>query len=133
MPFGLLKLGGLAIIAGILLTGCTFADEPAVSSPSATVEPTPTPEPTPEPTLEPTPDPIVDTGPAEGAMGPVETDAEGNIRYTTVDGDVGGLICDRFGRAYWQLERLDGAGGFDCHTIIGVGVVVIPNTSEKPW
>ena len=64
-------------------------------------------------------------------MGPVETDADGTIRYTTVDGDVGGLICDRFGRAYWQLEREDGTNS-SCFTIIGAGVVVIPNTSEKP-
>ena len=123
---GLLRFGGAALVIGLALTGCTFADEPVAAAPTATAETAPAPTPTP------TPDPIVDTGPAEGAMGPVETDAEGTIRYTTVEGDVGGLICDRFGRAYWQLERLDGAGGFDCNTIIGVGIVVIPNNSEKP-
>lgn len=122
--FRWLNVAGVALAGALLLTSCTFAtDAPPVSpSVSPTAEPTPTP----------TPDPIVDTGPAEGAMGGTETDAEGTIRYTTVEGDVGGLICDRFGRAYWQLDRENNNAGFNCHTILGVGVVVIPTTNEKP-
>ena len=119
-----LSVAGVALIGALLLAGCTFSTNapPAMPSASPMTVPIPTP----------TPDSIVDTGPAEGAMGKTETDAEGTIRYTTVAGDVGGLICDRFGRAYWQLDREENNAGFDCHTILGVGVVVIPTTDEKP-
>ncbi|WP_460947417.1 hypothetical protein [Okibacterium endophyticum] len=64
----------------------------------------------------------------------MEIDSEGRILYTVVEGDVGGLICDRFGRMWWQLERANGDNdGFDCYTVIDIGEVVVPtNNPDDP-
>ena len=71
----------------------------------------------------------MDNGPRDGARGSVEHDADGSILYTVVKGDVGGIVCDRFERKWWQLETQDHQGGFDCYSSISPGQVLVPNTS----
>lgn len=110
--------------ATLFLTACD-----ALSALAPTVEsPTESPNPTHTPTLQ----PIIDTGPVEGAMGPVETDADGVLRYTAVEGDVGGLVCERFGRAYWQLDSNLTSGGFSCNSVIYLGEILTPTSNAKP-
>jgi len=97
---------------------------PTEASPADSTTPTHTPTPTLQP--------IIDTGPIEGAMGPVETDADGVLRYIVVEGDVGGLVCERFGRAYWQLDSNLTSGGFSCNSVIYLGEILTPTHNEKP-
>lgn len=118
-----------ALAATLFLTACGTPSTPEPSpDETATTEAGPTSSPTPKPT----PEPIVDSGPVEGAMGTTETDADGVLRYTAVEGDVGGIICERFGRAYWQLESGLTSGGFSCNSVIYVGEVLTPTNDEKP-
>jgi hypothetical protein len=44
----------------------------------------------------------------------------------------GGLICDRFGRNYWQLNTVDDEGGFNCYSMIYVDEQLIVNNDRKP-
>ena len=113
-----------ALAAILLLTSCGTPTPPAPPEESPASSSTPTPSPK--------ADPIVDSGPIEGAMGPVETDADGVLRYTAVEGDVGGLVCERFGRAYWQLESNLTSGGFSCNSVIYLGEILTPTNDEKP-
>jgi hypothetical protein len=57
----------------------------------------------------------------------------GTILYTGVSGDVGGPICDRFGRNYWQLNTVDDEGGFNCYSMIHVDEQLIVNNDRKPF
>jgi hypothetical protein len=69
----------------------------STAGPARTLAPTQTPTPT---VTE--PGPIVDSGPREGASGVATLLPDGNIRYVMQAGDVGGVVCDRFGRESYQ-------------------------------
>ncbi|WP_104089905.1 hypothetical protein [Cryobacterium sp. N19] len=111
-----------ALAATLLLTACAAEATPELAP--TEIAPTHSPAPT--------PDPIVDIGAMKGAMGTVETDADGVLRYTAVEGDVGGLVCERFGRAYWQLESNLTSGGFSCNSVIYVGEILTPTNDKNP-
>ncbi|MBB5643263.1 hypothetical protein [Cryobacterium roopkundense] len=113
----------VGVATGLLVTACAV-EAPPTPTPSAPIT---TSEPTPSEPL-----PIVDSGALEGAMGTAETDEEGVMRYTVVEGDVGGIVCDRFGRAWWQLDNERNSGGFDCHSMINIGDVVTLTNDKKP-
>jgi hypothetical protein len=98
-------------------------DEQSESQPEQTA-------PAPLPELEPDASPIVDRGPRPEANGSVEMHADGFLVYTVAEGDVGGLICDRLGRKWWQLETLDRQSGFDCLSMVYGGMKVVPTTAS---
>ena len=58
-------------------------------------------------------------------MGASEQNENGTWRYTVVEGDVGGIICDRFGREYWQLAKPKGHKSFNCYSMIYVGDLLV--------
>lgn len=117
-------------VAVVFLTGCAALGMSTNNASSATPSEDAVTEPTPTQTFKPF-STIVDSGPREGANGEALQDAEGNWYYRVVSGDVGGIICDRFGRSWWQLETIDRQNGFDCHTMIYVGQIVIPTTYSQ--
>lgn len=63
------------------------------------------------------------------ATGVFEQHPDGFWTYIVADGDVGGVICDRLGRRWWQLETLDRQGGFDCYSMVYQGQVLVPTTA----
>jgi hypothetical protein len=62
----------------------------------------------------------VDGGAREMANGTAVENADGSLTYTVVEGDVGGVICDRFGLSGQQLQNDDG-NGTTCYVMIDVG------------
>lgn len=122
----MIKIRNLTLVAvlaaALILTACTTQSAP---------EPGPT-EAGPTASHSPIPDPIIDSGPVDGARGTTETDADGVLRYTVVEGDVGGIVCDRFDRAYWQLETNLDKGGFSCNGMISIGEILTPTNDVRP-
>ncbi|TFD89902.1 hypothetical protein [Cryobacterium serini] len=115
-----------ALAATLALTACGPSSTPEPSpAEAATTQAGPT-------TSTPVPEPIVDSGPIQGAMGTTETNVSGILRYTVVEGDVGGLVCQRFGRAYWQLESDLTSGGFSCNSVIYLGEILTPTNDVRP-
>lgn len=53
---------------------------------------------------------FVDSGPTELATGEATELPDGALRYVVQSGDVGAVICERFGRAYWQGFLADPSG-----------------------
>ena len=130
----MVKAGAL-LSASLMLSACSFlpaedtnGSTPAPSTESATTEPSPYGSVS-QRTFE--PDDISDSGPREGASGEAKQDENGYWYYKVVSGDVGGIICDRFGRKWWQLETSDRQAGFDCYTMVYPGQIVIPTSYEK--
>ncbi len=76
------------------------------------------------------PEPIADLGPRPMANGAATRDPSGAWLYTVVEGDVAGVICDRFGREWWQLETLDRQDGFDCYSTIHPGQTLVTTTAS---
>jgi hypothetical protein len=104
---------GAAVLL-VSLTGC-FGTTDSSPGPTPTVvadSPSPTPSPTPEP--------IVDGGARDMARGTATANIDGSLTYTVVAGDVGGVICDRFGLSGQQLQNDDG-NGTTCYVVIEVG------------
>ncbi|ROS51662.1 hypothetical protein EDF50_1983 [Frigoribacterium sp. PhB24] len=87
--------------------------------------------PTPTPTSTPTSAPIVDLGEREGAAGVVQEKPDGALEYVVVAGDVTSVVCDRFGRRWWQVSRPATAGPFDCNTAVMVGDVLVPTDEPQ--
>lgn len=69
---------------------------------------------------------LVDAGPREHATGEARQNADGYWFYAVTQGDTAAAICSRFGRSWWQLETIEGRGGFDCSSSIHVGDILIP-------
>jgi hypothetical protein len=80
--------------------------------------------PTPMPTEEVTPTPIIDSGPREMATGSATPNSDGSLTYVVADGDVGGVICDRFGLSWQQMQFVDGRKGDTCFASVYPGEVV---------
>ncbi|MFC6357451.1 LysM peptidoglycan-binding domain-containing protein [Luethyella okanaganae] len=116
---------GVAALTATTLSGCVAPPPPPVTI-VVTQTPTPKPTPVPVPTATsldpPTPVEIVpndpappvvegpasDHGPAEGAMGPTTSDANGSLlSYTVVQGDVFFNIAQRFDLPQQQLLRMN--------------------------
>ena len=114
----------LSALLTAALTGCTPTFEPVPSAQPHSASDVPTSAPATEP-------PIIDSGPTDGAMGDAAQLPDGTWRYTAVEGDVGGLICDRFDRAWWQMEYPDAGQGLNCNTMINPGTEVILNNAER--
>lgn len=111
---------GLAVgvFALLLLSGCAALGVENGQPPEPTVvEFTPTPAPTVEP--------IVDSGAIEHATGVGEYLPDGTVRYVVQDGDITGVICDRFGLNGNQLVYEDGTLGKNCYSMIFPGDVVV--------
>ncbi|MBA8814391.1 hypothetical protein SOM11_14205 [Frigoribacterium sp. CFBP9039] len=85
----------------------------------------------PTPTSMPTTAPIVDMGEREGASGVVGENPDGALEYVAVAGDVTSVVCDRFGRRWWQMSRPATAGPFDCNTAVMVGDVLVPTDEPQ--
>lgn len=119
-----------AIVAAALVTvlaGCTLAspergDSPAPTSTTDASSATPTATPTPSPV--PT-DQFVDSGPTEFATGDATELPDGALRYIVQPGDVGNVICERFGRDYWQGYLAD-ADGKPVNGALGCMIVSFP-------
>jgi hypothetical protein len=103
----------------LLLAGCAPTTDGAEYTPAPTRSTT---APTPLPSA--TPPPIVDGGPMAMANGTAEPLPDGTVRYVVVEGDVGGVICDRFGLSWQQLQFEDGRGGDTCYSNVFPGEVV---------
>jgi len=121
----------IAAATAALVSGCSPAveghTEPTQSPSMALSGPTSSPEPTTTPTV---PTPITDSGPTPHASGKATATGKGELRYVVQPGDVGGAICDRFGRADWQgfLEDKNGApknGALSCSVFSYPGQVMI--------
>lgn len=136
-----LALLSTVVLAAAVLSGCAGGESAPTSTATPTAPPTlsPTRTPSPSPTRTPAPTegplefvgaPIVDSGPREMAMGLAELQSDGTWHYTVVEGDVGGVICDRFGRQYWQVETLGNWRGFSCMATVYPGLVVIPTCTS---
>lgn len=115
-------------IACLLMVGCTpITDLAPEELPGAAPAPTAS-------AIGNTPDqtelPILDGGPRPMANGTLATGPEGFLVYTVAEGDVGGVICARLGREWWQLETLDRQSGFDCNSAVYVGQVVVPTSAS---
>jgi hypothetical protein len=114
--------GSLSFLAAMTLsvaalTGCTLPYEgsqgPAQSLGEATSMPTPMPTAA--------PDPILDSGPREMATGTVTSNDDGSLTYIVAEGDVGEVICDRFGLSWQQLQFADERGGATCFSSVMPG------------
>jgi hypothetical protein len=103
----------------LVLAGCASPRDDAEPAPAPT---RPATAPTSEPTA--TPPPIVDSGHITMANGTAEPLPDGSVRYVVVEGDVGGVICDRFGLSWQQLQFEDGRGGDTCFSMVYPGEVV---------
>ena len=119
-----------AIVAAALVTvlaGCTLLGPERGGSPAPTsttdassATPTATPTPSPVPT-----DQFVDSGPTEFATGDATELPDGALRYIVQPGDVGNVICERFGREYWQGYLAD-ADGNPVNGALGCMIVSFP-------
>lgn len=120
-----------AIVAAALVTvlaGCTLLSPERGGSPSPTstttdassATPTATPTPSPVPT-----DQFVDSGTTEFATGDATELPDGALRYIVQPGDVGNVICERFGREYWQGYLAD-ADGKPVNGALGCMIVSFP-------
>ena len=110
----------VAALALFVLSGCTFAGSSGAAEPTS-VRSTSTSTPS---TPTPAPPPIVDSGPTTMANGTAEALADGTVRYVVAEGDVGGVICDRFGLSWLQLQYEDERGGVTCFTSVFPGDVL---------
>jgi hypothetical protein len=110
------------------MVGCTQTTESLPDEQSGSEPEQATPAPLPEGA--PDSPPIVDSGARPQASGTVEIHPEGFLVYTVAEGDVGGVICDRLGRKWWQLETIDRQSGFDCLSMVYGGMQVVPTTAS---
>lgn len=116
---------GAILCSCIVLAGCSLftgtSGEPAgdISQPKGSVASEPG-------ALSPKPDPIVDLGVREGAHGESIGDPDVGWRYQVVAGDNTGSVCERFARAWWQMETVDRQAGFDCFSMIYPGEILVP-------
>jgi len=111
----------LAIGLTVSLTGCGLMDELTAAEPTS-AENAPAASPTPKPTT--SPFPIIDGGAQDMANGTATTNPDGTVTYIVADGDVGGVICDRFGLAWAQLQYEDLRGGINCYAFVYPGDVL---------
>jgi hypothetical protein len=119
-----------AIVGAVLvtvLTGCSLLGPERGGSPAPTsttdassATPTATPTPSPVPT-----DQFVDSGPTDFATGDATELPDGALRYIVQPGDVGNVICERFGREYWQGYLAD-ADGNPVNGALGCMIVSFP-------
>ena len=121
-------------MVGLGVSGCVGTSEPTATGtssalPSTTSAPTAAAEAGAE--AEVTPGPITDLGARDGANGSTETTGDGTIRYTVAEGDVTGIVCDRFERRWWQLERPGTDGPFDCNAPSYPGDVLVPTDEPQ--
>jgi hypothetical protein len=118
---GLLALSASAVF---VLAGCSVLDDadigPSNTLPSSAAPVTPPPAPT----------PIVDSGSTPGAAGSAELNDDGTLTYTVVEGDITGVVCDRFGISGMQLDFEDGRGGATCYVNIDPGELLNLDSSK---
>lgn len=105
----------VAVLVAISSAGCGLVAELSEDE-STTVETPVSPSPTPKPTK--TIEPIVDSGARYGANGAATPNDDGSVTYVVADGDVGGVVCDRFGLSWSQLQYEDGRGGINCYAFL---------------
>jgi hypothetical protein len=99
----------------LVLVGCTSTNDATVVEPAPTQSTVSTSEPSP------TPEPIVDGGPRDMANGTASPNADGTMAYVVAEGDVAGVICDRFGLSGQQLQFEDSRGGASCYVTLSPG------------
>jgi hypothetical protein len=115
----------LASAVLLLLAGCTSTTETPVVEPAPTQSNVSTPEPSA------TPEPIVDGGPREMANGTASLNADGTVAYVVAEGDVAGVICDRFGVSGQQLQFEDSRGGASCYVTLSPGDALNLSTERR--
>jgi hypothetical protein len=114
-----------ASVVVLLLTGCSSADSVDVVEP----EPTQSTVSTPAPSA--TPEPIVDGGARDMANGAASVNSDGSVAYVVAEGDVGGIICERFGISGQQLQYEDLRGGINCYAYLYPGDVLNLSTARE--
>ena len=113
----------VAVLAGCTLLGPERGGSPSPTSTTtdaSSATPTATPTPSPVPTNQ-----FIDSGPTEFATGDATELPDGALRYIVQPGDVGNVICERFGREYWQGYLAD-ADGNPVNGALGCMVVSFP-------
>jgi hypothetical protein len=115
----------LASAVLLLLAGCTSTTDTTVVEPAPTQADVSTPEPSA------TPEPIVDGGPREMANGTAAPNADGTVAYVVAEGDVAGVICDRFGLSGQQLQFEDSRGGASCYVTLSPGDALNLSTERR--
>jgi hypothetical protein len=103
----------VVVIASV--SGCAFGAPTPQPVPTTSVS-TATPSPTAT-----APAAVIDGGPREMATGVGEPQPDGSVLYTVEPGDVGGIICERFGLDIKELQQEDGRGGMSCYTALMPG------------
>jgi len=108
----------MVLLVCVVLAGCTgVGPTPGLSPPST---PTPTASPSPRTAA------VVDGGARPMAEGKAAPQPDGSVQYTVAEGDVSGVVCERFGLTRTELRGIDASkSGYRCGVMIFVDEVLL--------